>query len=729
MPNQELILGFIPSILLKASKRLVASMEKNPAQALLLFVSFRAVLSHARPLPYDANSMHIGGEIAKPLLNDTDPQVIDSQYRTQLDAENRFLSPFERGILSENSTEQAKNFAPPINFSTYQEITGFIQYRDQQRNNRAVDLINNGNFTLNINDEHAFNLFEQALQRRLSVVTQAMLNRVTAINAQESHFKRTLLHLSTLNKKDVFFDQVMNHSQALNLDVIDSSGNTALMYAAEKGDLHKVNSLLESGADFTIQTREGERAFHKAIRGRHTHIALHFLDKGELINSRPDDNDMSSAVRSSYSEEAKNNWPPLFYACCYAGSDMVGGFLEKGANVTLFDKTGRNALHVVLASSCAGSYQEKRIKVRKLLQYNVDPWLEGQDRTTPFILALQQNNTEEAARLMLFASGMKPWEDNQVALFSELVGPSEAIIEKKINENKHYFNPEWSTVEQYYRERKTRTAACRNTLVAQGSGDVSVSCEPLLNAVNAETWFFSRDDYYTEYIGPLIREMASHTKRDIVKIVRVLESEFINLAQRIVGYFHLVASINQDATSFEFRKIRQAVDAIKNSRDYTRLTRKYQELLEELERILGARKNDIDSPMSSLNHEDRCSAIQDVWSQREFSAIVELIKHSGPQQELKIEDFHCLLDEIDKLKQPSVKQLTTLKEAINSLKPHDSADSAWQHVSDRIETALKNATGGGRARRQVSAVRFFSIANHLKDTRAEIFHGHSHSTP
>ena len=51
-------LGFVPSVLLKLSKRIAAYVEKNSAQALVIFLSGSApLLSHAKLLPYDDKSL------------------------------------------------------------------------------------------------------------------------------------------------------------------------------------------------------------------------------------------------------------------------------------------------------------------------------------------------------------------------------------------------------------------------------------------------------------------------------------------------------------------------------------------------------------------------------------------------------------------------------------------------------------------------------------------------
>lgn len=71
-----------------------------------------------------------------------------------------------------------------------------------------------------------------------------------------------------------------------NVDVVDSSGSTALMCAADNGQAEIVRFLLERGADINRQSHSGRTALMRVVLGDNTAIVRLLLEKGADLNIR-----------------------------------------------------------------------------------------------------------------------------------------------------------------------------------------------------------------------------------------------------------------------------------------------------------------------------------------------------------------------------------------------------------------------------------------------------------
>jgi ankyrin repeat protein len=100
----------------------------------------------------------------------------------------------------------------------------------------------------------------------------------------------------------------------------DESGLTALLLAAGRGDEPIVRLLLDAGADpFTTDSRAGATALHKAVQGGSLPVAQLLVEAGAFID----------AVAPT------TGHTPLMDALWYKHPDLVGYFLDQGANLEL----------------------------------------------------------------------------------------------------------------------------------------------------------------------------------------------------------------------------------------------------------------------------------------------------------------------------------------------------------------------------------------------------------
>lgn len=107
-------------------------------------------------------------------------------------------------------------------------------------------------------------------------------------------------------------------------DERDATGNTALIWAADRGHLACVEMLLKAGADANARGLVGNSALHRAARNGHAGVTR------ELI--------ASGAVAGRYNGKMQTE---LHMASFYQHLDVVRQLLEAGANPALPDRKGR----------------------------------------------------------------------------------------------------------------------------------------------------------------------------------------------------------------------------------------------------------------------------------------------------------------------------------------------------------------------------------------------------
>ncbi|UCE41429.1 MAG: ankyrin repeat domain-containing protein [Candidatus Aminicenantes bacterium] len=107
------------------------------------------------------------------------------------------------------------------------------------------------------------------------------------------------------------------------------SASDDIMEAAEKGDMSKVQSILQQYPDLiNAKNDEQETPLHMAAKGGYINIVEYLLSKGADVNARNNDNQT-----------------PLLHAAYYGKAPIVKLLLEKGADFNERDRYGRSVLH------------------------------------------------------------------------------------------------------------------------------------------------------------------------------------------------------------------------------------------------------------------------------------------------------------------------------------------------------------------------------------------------
>jgi ankyrin repeat protein len=160
-------------------------------------------------------------------------------------------------------------------------------------------------------------------------------------------------------------------------------GMTALMFAAESGDLLLVKMLVLNGADLELSYMEGTTPLLIAVLNGHFDVVHFLLEKGADPDHRDD-----------YKGSA------LLYAAAINNYEIADLLLFYGASDTLRDRDGNTAL---MTAVYFGNTETSDV----LLQNGLDP--DGADKqlNTPLMIAAQLGDLTASSLLLEYEAGME----------------------------------------------------------------------------------------------------------------------------------------------------------------------------------------------------------------------------------------------------------------------------------------------------------------------------------
>jgi len=168
-----------------------------------------------------------------------------------------------------------------------------------------------------------------------------------------------------------------------NPDAEAEGGMSALMFAAESGDLLLVKILVLNGADPELSHMEGTTPLLIAVLNNHFDVAHFLLEKG----ADPDH-------RDSYQGSA------LLYAAAINNYEIADLLLFYGASDSIRDRDGNTAL---MTSVFFGNTETSDV----LLQNGLDP--DGRDKlnNTPLMIAAQMGDLISGSLLLEYKAGLE----------------------------------------------------------------------------------------------------------------------------------------------------------------------------------------------------------------------------------------------------------------------------------------------------------------------------------
>jgi len=168
-----------------------------------------------------------------------------------------------------------------------------------------------------------------------------------------------------------------------NPDAVAEGGMSALMFAAESGDLLLVKMLVLNGADLELSHLEGTTPLQIAVLNGHFDVVQFLLEKG----ADPDHHD-------SYQGSA------LLYAAATNNYEIADLLLFYGASDTIRDKDGNTALMTAV-------YFANTETSDVLLQNGLDPDGEDRQKNTPLMISAQTGELTITELLLAYEADLE----------------------------------------------------------------------------------------------------------------------------------------------------------------------------------------------------------------------------------------------------------------------------------------------------------------------------------
>lgn len=176
----------------------------------------------------------------------------------------------------------------------------------------------------------------------------------------ESMQKPLIKHVTDNNMQEMISYLMI---QGMDVNVKDSEGKTALMYASETGNFEMVKLLLNMNADVNMKDSTGYNALMEAIEALNINIVALLIDKGVNVNEystriyptalhlavttgRYDIVEMLVYAGADVNSKDKNGSTPLMFAVEYGYKDISHLLIDNGAQPSITNNQGESAFEI-----------------------------------------------------------------------------------------------------------------------------------------------------------------------------------------------------------------------------------------------------------------------------------------------------------------------------------------------------------------------------------------------
>ena len=163
----------------------------------------------------------------------------------------------------------------------------------------------------------------------------------------------------------------------------DIFGNTAILYAAYRGNIFIVRSLIECGADADVKSTKGLNVLHMAAQGNNPNIIIYFKVKYKM---------------SVLTKDVQGNIP-LHWACYNSSEEAINYLLSYMEDINIQNNDGKTPLHIAV-------FTEKPSLIKKLLKKGGDIYIKDKDGKSPISLAYEITGPD--SRIMNILLSAKP---------------------------------------------------------------------------------------------------------------------------------------------------------------------------------------------------------------------------------------------------------------------------------------------------------------------------------
>ena len=222
-----------------------------------------------------------------------------------------------------------------------------------------VTLLVNNKININLPDEKGWTAFLKAVDNKHPVIAKLLIDYGVDYN-KDYKTLNGFNYLMAFCKANLPEKVIELLEQGSDLNESDSTGKTALHYAAEYTGVATIKLLIEKGADIFAKSKIEETVLHFAVENKDVEVAKLFIELGIDMEAKTIKKDDPMA---DYKQTALN------YAAWSSNTEVVELFLKNGAIVNTTTSQGITALW-------AAARQGDLDTVKVLMKYNADPYFE-----------------------------------------------------------------------------------------------------------------------------------------------------------------------------------------------------------------------------------------------------------------------------------------------------------------------------------------------------------------
>ena len=193
-------------------------------------------------------------------------------------------------------------------------------------------------------------------------------------------YKFTLLHNTTLGLNNLDLATLLASIPISTINKTDAYQQTAVWWAAARGDLLSLTLLIDHGADINKANYRGGRPLDVAIYSKHDSCTRLLIERGHDVNYQD-----------------LRGWSPLIW-CCYCGAsvDVVEQLIIKGVDIEAPGKNGETAMHI------ASSQKNQNQIVRCLISHGANLNRIDNDGACPLFYAIQASGFQALQSLLQY---------------------------------------------------------------------------------------------------------------------------------------------------------------------------------------------------------------------------------------------------------------------------------------------------------------------------------------
>ena len=256
-------------------------------------------------------------------------------------------------------------------------------------------------------DKNRVNAFMVACQNGHTEIVELLLNNINLNTTDKNGYTALMKTCFSETDNSEIIVQLLLDAGAdpevqveSNIDVPFLNGCTALMLAIISSHLQRVKLLLEAGADPNLKCTSGMTPYAVAVMMGQPNIVKILIESGANINDNISFNPASFITGGAVSVHDSTSAVQinvLMIACECGHLDIVQILLENGADPSICDINGNNALHHTLLSETSG---KGTLEITLLLLKTVDPNIANKRGRTALMYACMNGHCEVVEHLL-----------------------------------------------------------------------------------------------------------------------------------------------------------------------------------------------------------------------------------------------------------------------------------------------------------------------------------------